>query len=101
MPPESAPARVNGPGEEMPASVEQADARIVARAERSPRGIDLATPRLLKPREAAIWLSISERTLWTLTNCGKLPSVRIGRSLRIDANDLLRFIERRKRGELR
>lgn len=37
---------------------------------------------LLPPREAAGVLSISERSLWTLTKSGEIPSVRIGRSVR-------------------
>lgn len=55
------------------------------------------TPTLLvTPREAAKALSICEKTLWSLTKCGELPAVRIGRSVRYDVADLRAFIERRK-----
>lgn len=51
---------------------------------------------LLTVREAADVLRVSERTLWTLTHSGELPSVRVGRSVRYDANDLAAWIESRK-----
>lgn len=47
---------------------------------------------LLTVREAADVLKISERTLWTLTNSGEVPSVRVGRSVRYDQNDLTEWI---------
>lgn len=53
---------------------------------------------LLRPREAAEWLKISDRTLWSLTQRGELPAVRIGRSVRYDLADLMAFIEARKSG---
>lgn len=51
---------------------------------------------LVKPREAAQALGICEKTLWTLTKCGELPAVRIGRSVRYDLQDLRAFIDRMK-----
>ena len=59
------------------------------------------TPRLLTVRETAQFLSISPRTLWSLTASGKIPVVRIGRSTRYDIEDLRTFIEAGKRGEAR
>jgi excisionase family DNA binding protein len=56
------------------------------------------TDCLLRPREAAQWLKISERTLWSLTQRGELPAVRIGRSVRYDLTDLVAFVEARKSG---
>ncbi len=35
----------------------------------------------LRPREAAKVLSISERTLWTLTNRREIPHLRLGRAI--------------------
>ena len=55
-----------------------------------------ATRLLITSREAATFLSISERTLWTLTNKGDLPRVPIGRSVRYDPLDLVAWIERQK-----
>ncbi len=51
---------------------------------------------LLTAREAADVLRISERTLWTLTQEGELPSVRVGRSVRYDQGDLAGWIVSRK-----
>lgn len=56
-------------------------------------------PRLLlRPREAAAALTISERCLWSLTATGALPAVRIGRAKRYDPADLQRFIDSQKAG---
>jgi len=52
--------------------------------------------RLLRVRQAAEYLSICERSLWTLIKLGKIPSIRLGRSVRIDLCDLDAFIETAK-----
>jgi excisionase family DNA binding protein len=57
---------------------------------------DSISKLLLTAREAARALAISERTLWSLTNNGDIPSVRIGRAVRYDPRDLDRWIERQK-----
>lgn len=51
-------------------------------------------PPLLTYREAAKVLGVTERTIWTLVNDGRLPAVRFGRSVRIDPADLRGFITR-------
>lgn len=51
---------------------------------------------LLTATEAAEALAISPRTLWSLTDSGELPCVRIGRSVRYDPTDLRAWIDRRK-----
>lgn len=51
---------------------------------------------LLTPVRAAQSLSISPRTLWTLTKSGQIPCVRIGRLVRYDPQDLQRWIDQRK-----
>jgi excisionase family DNA binding protein len=51
---------------------------------------------LLTPREAAEVLRISERKLWGMTASGEIPSLRIGRSVRYDINDLRDWIDERK-----
>jgi len=53
---------------------------------------------LLRPREAAQALAISERTLWGLTKTGTIPCVRLGRSVRYDVADLREAIAARKAG---
>ena len=52
--------------------------------------------RLLRPREAAALLAISERTLWDLSNRGNLPCVRLGRSVRYDPRDLAAWVAQNK-----
>ncbi len=49
--------------------------------------------RLLKTREAAKFLAISERSLFNLYKSGQLPFVRVGRAVRFDLNDLEQFIQ--------
>ena len=52
---------------------------------------------LLKPDEVAKILSICPRTLWQLTRDGKLPCIRINRSVRYDPKDLTEFIDNQKK----
>ena len=47
---------------------------------------------LLTAREAAELLRVSTRTLWGLTASGRVPFVRIGRSVRYPHDELLRWI---------
>jgi excisionase family DNA binding protein len=56
---------------------------------------DAPTPqRLLRPREAAAVLSVSERTLWSLTwPRGPIRPVRVGRAVRYSVADLQRWID--------
>jgi len=49
---------------------------------------------LLKPREAAQTLSISERKLWSLMNSGMIPVVRCGSSTRYAPDDLRQWIKK-------
>ena len=53
-------------------------------------------PRLVKPREAAAYLAISERTLWNLTQAGTIPAVKLARAVRYDIADLDAFIQAAK-----
>ena len=50
---------------------------------------------LLSSREAAKRLSISERTLWTLTDRGEIRCIRMGTAKRYPIIELERFIERK------
>ncbi len=47
---------------------------------------------LVDTREAARLLSISERTLWTLTNQGSIKATKIGRAVRYSVAALEAFI---------
>ena len=54
--------------------------------------------RLIKCREAAAYLGVCERKLWELSKDGRIPAVRIDRSVRFDVVDLDAFIEKAKGG---
>lgn len=56
---------------------------------------------LLNTHEAHQLLGISARLLWTLTNRGEIPHVRIGRRTLYDPCDLRAWIQRRKSGGAR
>jgi len=49
-------------------------------------------PLLVSPREAAKLLSVCEKTLWTLTQRGDIPCLRIGRAVRYSMEDLRAWI---------
>ena len=49
-------------------------------------------PILLSPKEAAMRLRISERTLWTITDRGEIQCIRIGASKRYPITELERFV---------
>lgn len=55
---------------------------------------DNAPPPLLVNAEAAArMLGIGTRKLWSLSNSGRLPVIRIGRAVRYDVRDLVAFID--------
>jgi predicted DNA-binding transcriptional regulator AlpA len=47
---------------------------------------------LLDAKRSAEVLGISSRMLWSLTNAGAIPCVRLGRAVRYDPADLRKFI---------
>ncbi len=53
--------------------------------------------RLVKPKEAAAYLAISERTLWNLTKVGTIAAVKLARAVRYDLRDLDNFIQAAKK----
>lgn len=54
-------------------------------------------PRLMRYREAAAYIGISERSLWSMVASGEIRAVRRGRSVRIDVDDLNRWIRKMKK----
>jgi excisionase family DNA binding protein len=52
---------------------------------------------LLTSREASRLLAISPRKLWGMTASGQIPHVPIGRCVRYSFEDLLRWIDDRKK----
>lgn len=58
---------------------------------------DVRTGRMLiTPAEAAFALSVSERKLWSMTNAGEIPCVRLGRAVRYSPTDLQDWIDQRR-----
>ena len=59
-----------------------------------------STPPVVKPlltyREAGKLLGVTERTIFRLVRDGEITNVKFGRSVRIDPDDLRRFIEKAK-----
>ena len=49
--------------------------------------------RLMKIKDAAIYLSMSEQALYQLVHRGRIPVVRIGRALRFDLDSLDDWIQ--------
>jgi len=60
---------------------------------------EVANPLLVDARQAARLLSVSPRTLFSLTKTGRIPVVRIGRATRYSPKDLEKFIDRNRRNE--
>jgi len=48
---------------------------------------------LLNSKQAAQRLGIGTRKLWTLTNCGEIPHVRIDKCVRYRPGDLADYVE--------
>ena len=71
---------------------DRSDARVPTKEIQMPA----EQPMLLRPREAAEWLAISERKLWSLTQSEEIKAIKVGRSVRYDLRDLLAWIEYKK-----
>jgi excisionase family DNA binding protein len=56
---------------------------------------------LLTAPQAARTLAISPRTLWSLTQRGEVPVVRIGRAVRYDRRDLVDYLDRLRSAQQR
>jgi len=54
------------------------------------------TPRLMRSRQAAAYLAVSDRKLWSLTKEGRIPAVKFDRVVRYDVVDLDEFIREMK-----
>lgn len=61
-----------------------------------PSNLTLDAPLLWDARETSRRIGVSPRTLWALTDEGRIKAVRIGRLVRYDVRDLLAFIESAK-----
>ncbi|MFC1781182.1 helix-turn-helix domain-containing protein [Planctomycetota bacterium] len=56
--------------------------------------------RLVRPKDAAAYLAISERKLWDLSSNNIIPIVHLGRATRYDISDLDAFITKAKESQL-
>jgi excisionase family DNA binding protein len=52
------------------------------------------SPALLRPEETAEMLGISRSKTYSLLAAGELPSVRVGRSVRVNRKALMAWIDR-------
>lgn len=52
-----------------------------------------STPLLVDAKHVAADLCLSPRTVWSLTNCGALPSHRIGRAVRYCPDELRAWVQ--------
>lgn len=48
---------------------------------------------LLTQPESAAFLNISERKFWEIVNDGKIPKLKVGRSVRFDVRDLMAYAD--------
>ena len=55
--------------------------------------------KLLSVKEVAGMLAISERTLWSLTNAGDIPRVRIRNRVRYRLDHVQGFIDKQTEGD--
>lgn len=60
------------------------------------RNSSMDEPLLVNTQTAAKMLAISPRLLWTLTNRGDIPCVRLGGAVRYDSDDLVAAIKKLK-----
>jgi Helix-turn-helix domain len=55
-------------------------------------------PLVVDATEAAQMLSIGKRKLWSETNCGNIPCVRIGRAVRYSIESLREYVRNQSTG---
>jgi predicted DNA-binding transcriptional regulator AlpA len=56
-------------------------------------GKNYGSQRLLDTKEAAEFLQVSERHLWTISETGLIPRIKMGRCVRYKMDDLVRYID--------
>jgi excisionase family DNA binding protein len=65
----------------------------IAKAQRESE-LQIARPLLITRDEAAALLTISPRKLWSMTNAGQVPCIRMGRTVRYCPSALREWVER-------
>ncbi len=61
----------------------------------------IAEPRLVSGKVASSMLGISPRLLWSMTNSGEIPHIRLRRRVMYDPRDLRELIDANKTGAKR
>ena len=61
---------------------------------------DLPSDRLLRPKEAAEMLGISRGTLYNWASQRRIPTVKLGHTLRFSRKELERYIQHHRRAAL-
>ena len=56
-------------------------------------GKNYGSQRLLDTKEAAEFLHVSVRHLWTISETGLIPRIKMGRCVRYKMDDLVRYID--------
>jgi excisionase family DNA binding protein len=90
MSPELAPKSVDRPSSDLPAASNSAKLDLLPLA-----------PLSLRARDAARLLGLSERALWSLTNRGEIPCVRIGRAILYPVDSVREWLAQRARASVR
>jgi excisionase family DNA binding protein len=58
------------------------------------------TPKLLSTAEAAHLLGIGKRLLWSMTNTGEIPHVKIRRRVLYRTDQIQAFIDKQTKGDI-
>jgi len=61
--------------------------------------VNYVQPKLLSVKEVAEMLSISQRTVWSMTNAGEIPCVRIRKRVLYRLDHVQGFIDKQTKGE--
>ena len=63
---------------------------------RSVEGTEVWAGKLLTVREVAQWLRVHEKTVYEWAEKRKLPTIRLGKRLRFEVDDITRWLASRK-----
>ena len=71
---------------------------MTKRSEIDDHGVAGIEPLALRPKEAAKALGISERLLWSKTNAGDIPHLRLGRAVIYPTEQLRQWLAEQAKG---
>lgn len=64
-----------------------------SKTRRKPNPVDVVEPGLLSVPAAAVWLSVSEASVWRMLDAGTLASVKVGRRRLIPRQALVAYVD--------